>query len=147
MIGIVTNNNDPDSLGRVKVKFPALDDNLESEWMRIATPSAGNARGLMMLPQPNEEVIVGFENGDTRRGYVLGSLFNGKDKPGGAHLQGKEARDGSFAVLSDKQIVATSKDEMKLTSTKKMTVDVQDEQEIKVAKDRTEQVGGNSRTT
>ena len=35
-----------------------------------------------MLPQPDEEVLVGFENGDTRRGYVLGSLFNGKDKPG-----------------------------------------------------------------
>ena len=143
VIGIVTNNNDPDSLGRVKVKFPALDENLESEWLRIASPSAGNARGVMMLPQPNEEVIVGFENGDTRRGYVLGSLFNGRDKPGGPHLQGKEARDGSFAVLSDKQIIATSKDEMKLTSTKKMTVDVQDEQLIKVAKDRTEQVGGN----
>ena len=143
VIGIVTNNNDPDSLGRVKVKFPALDENLESEWLRIASPSAGNARGVMMLPQPNEEVIVGFENGDTRRGYVLGSLFNGRDKPGGPHLQGKDARDGSFAVLSDKQIIATSKDEMKLTSTKKMTVDVQDEQLIKVAKDRTEQVGGN----
>ena len=98
-----------------------------------------------MLPQVDEEVIVGFENGDTRRGYVLGSLFNGKDKPGTDHLTGTDENDGSFAVLSDKQIVATSKDEMKLTSTKKMTVDVKDEQLIKVAKDRTEQIQGNRR--
>ena len=140
VIGIVTNNTDPENLGRVKVKFPALDDQLESEWLRIATPSAGKERGLLMMPQANEEVIVGFENGDTRRGYVLGSLFNGKDTPGKELVHGS---DGSFALLSDKQIVATSKDEMKLTSTKKMTVDVKDEQEIKVAKDRKETIQGN----
>ena len=85
-------------------------------------------------------MLVGFENGDTRRGYVLGSLWNGKDKPGDSHLNGAAESDGSFAVLSDKQIIATSKDEMKLTSTKKMTVDVEDEQLVTVAKDRTEQI-------
>lgn len=140
VIGIVTNNNDPDALGRVKVKFPALDESLESDWMRIATPSAGAARGLLMLPQPNEEVVVGFENGDTRRGFIVGSLFNGKDKPGDDLIQKK---DGSFGLLSNKRIVAKSKEEMELTSTKKMTVTVEDEQEIKVKKDRKETVDGN----
>jgi phage protein D len=143
VIGIVTNNKDPDKLGRVKVKFPVMDESLESDWMRIATAGAGNKRGMLMLPLPNDEVIVGFENGDTRRGYVLGALWNGREKPDAPHTQGAAESDGSFAVLSDKQIIATSKDEMKLTSTKKMTVDVQDEQIIKVAKDRTEQVQGN----
>ena len=143
VIGLVSNNKDDEKLGRVKVKFPALDDTLESDWLRIATPNAGPQRGVLMLPQVNDEVIVGFENGDTRRGYVLGSLWNGKDKPDANHIKGAADYDGSFAVLSDKQIIATSKDEMKLTSTKKMTIDVQDEQLIKVAKDRTEQVQGN----
>jgi len=139
VIGIVTNNNDPEQMGRVKVKFPALDDSLESEWMRIATPSAGAGRGLLMLPQPDEEVLVGFENGDTRRGYVLGSLFNGKDKPGDDLIQKK---DGSFGLLSNKRIVAQSKEEMELKSTKKMTVLVEDAQEITVKKDRTENISG-----
>jgi phage protein D/phage baseplate assembly protein gpV len=139
VIGLVSNNKDPDNLGRVKVKFPSLGDDFESGWIRIATPSAGKERGLLMMPQVDEEVIVGFENGDTRRGYVLGSLFNGKDTPGTDLVHDN---DGSFAVLSDKQIIATSKDEMKLTSTKKMTVDVKDAQEIKVQKDRTENVQG-----
>ena len=139
VIGIVSNNNDPDDLGRVKVKFPALSDADESHWLRVATPSAGNQRGLLMLPQPDEEVIVGFENGDTRRGYVLGSLFNGKDKPGPDLIQEK---DGSFGLLSNKKIVAKSKDEMQLTSTKKMTVVAEAEQEITVKRDRTENISG-----
>ena len=82
VVGVVTNNNDPDQMGRVRVKYPSLSDSEESAWARIASVSAGNARGLMMLPQVDEEVIVGFEHGDTRRPIVLGSLFNGKDKPG-----------------------------------------------------------------
>ena len=143
VVGIVTNNKDPDKLARVKVKFPALDEQLESEWLRIASVNAGPSRGVLMLPQVNDEVIVGFENGDTRRGYVLGSLWNGKDKPSPDHLKGAEESDGSFSVQSDKQFIATSKDEMKLTSTKKMTIESKDEQLVKVAKDRTEQVGGN----
>ena len=57
VVGVVTNNNDPDQMGRVRVKYPSLSDSEESAWARIATPSAGNARGLLMLPQPNEEVI------------------------------------------------------------------------------------------
>ncbi len=97
MVGIVTNNNDPDQMGRVRVKFPSLSDSEESAWARVASVSAGNARGLMMLPQPDEEVIVGFEHGDTRRPIVVGSLFNGKDKPGDDLVQSK---DGSFAVAS-----------------------------------------------
>ena len=82
VVGVVTNNNDPEQMGRVRVKYPSLSDTEESAWARIATPSAGNARGLLMLPQANEEVIVGFEHGDARRPIVVGSVFNGRDKPG-----------------------------------------------------------------
>jgi len=146
VICIVSNNKDEEKQGRVKVKFPALDDQLESDWLRIATPNAGPQRGVLMLPQVGDEVLVGFENGDTRRGYVIGSLWNGKEKPAPEHLKGAAENDGSFAVMSDKQFIATSKDEMKLTSTKKMTVDVKDEQLVKVAKDRTEQIQGNRKT-
>lgn len=78
-IGIVTNNNDPDAYGRVKVKLPVLDDTIESDWARLATPMAGNARGLMFLPEVNDEVVVAFEDGDPSRPFVLGALWNGQD--------------------------------------------------------------------
>ncbi len=121
VLGVVTNNADPDSLGRVRVKYPALGDDVEGTWARIASVSAGNARGLMMLPQVGEEVLIGFEHDDTTRPYVLGSLFNGVDVPGDDLT---ENQDGSFAVLSDQKIVATSKQDMKLTSGGALTINV-----------------------
>lgn len=81
VVGIVTNINDPDKLGRVKVKFPTLDDNQESTWARLATPGAGSGRGFFSLPEVNDEVLVAFECGDMSRPYVVGGLWNGKDRP------------------------------------------------------------------
>ncbi len=79
--GLVTDINDPDGLGRVRVQFPALSETDTSEWARIASPMAGKGRGLMMMPSVDDEVLVGFEQGDFRRPYVLGALWNAKDKP------------------------------------------------------------------
>jgi phage protein D/phage baseplate assembly protein gpV len=81
VVGIVTNNNDPQKLGRVKLKFPWLDDGNESDWARLAAPGAGKERGLFMLPEVDDEVLVAFEQGDIRRPFVVGGLWNGKDAP------------------------------------------------------------------
>lgn len=80
VIGIVTNINDPDQLGRVKVKFPWLADSEESDWARLAAPGAGKERGLLDVPEINDEVLVAFEHGDISRPYVIGGLWNSKDK-------------------------------------------------------------------
>jgi uncharacterized protein involved in type VI secretion and phage assembly len=80
-IGIVTNNKDPDGVGRVRVKFPALSDAEESWWARVVTPGGGNQAGLMFMPQVDDEVLVGFEHGDMRRAFVLGGLWGSKAKP------------------------------------------------------------------
>ena len=80
-VGVVTNNVDPDGLGRVKLKFPWVTDEHESDWARIATPMAGGGRGMMFLPEVDDEVLVAFEHGDIRRPFVLGGLWNGIDTP------------------------------------------------------------------
>jgi uncharacterized protein involved in type VI secretion and phage assembly len=121
VIGIVTNNQDPDGMGRVRVKYPALSDDLEGTWARIATAAAGNQRGLLMLPIVGEEVLVGFEHDDTTRPYVLGSLFNGKDKPGDKLTMNQ---DGSFAVQSDHQIYEESKEDFTIKSGGKLIVQI-----------------------
>ena len=82
VVGIVTNNTDPDGLGRVRVKYPALDDGLEGWWARIAAVGSGNQRGQLMTPLVGDEVLIGFEGGDAHKPYVLGTLWNGRDKPG-----------------------------------------------------------------
>ena len=122
VLGIVTNNSDPSNLGRVRVRYPALGPDAEGAWARIATVSAGNARGLLMLPVVGEEVLVGFEHNDTTRPYVLGSLFNGVDVPGDDLTQNQ---DGSFALLSDQKIVATAQQAMNLTTNDSLTVTAQ----------------------
>lgn len=81
VIGIVTNNSDPEELGRVKVKFPWLSEQEESNWARIASPMGGPERGLLYIPEVNDEVLVAFEHGDMNYPYVVGTLWNGKDKP------------------------------------------------------------------
>ncbi len=81
VIGIVTDNNDPEKMGRVKVKYPWLSADHASDWARVVAVGAGNARGIQYLPEVNDEVLVGFEQGDIHFPYVLGGLWNGKDAP------------------------------------------------------------------
>lgn len=80
-VAIVTDNADPDDLGRVKLRFPTLDEAYESDWARVAQLGAGPDSGAVFLPDVNDEVLVGFESGDIRRPYVVGGLYNGVDKP------------------------------------------------------------------
>lgn len=80
-IGIVTNNRDPEGLGRVKVRCPWLSADHESFWARLVTPMAGNDRGLYLLPEVDDEVLLAFEHGAPGFAYVLGALWNGKDSP------------------------------------------------------------------
>lgn len=79
-IGIVTNNNDPENLGRVKVKLPWLGE-IETSWVRVAMPMTGSSIGTLFLPSVNDEVVVAYEGGNPEHPIVIGSLWNGLDKP------------------------------------------------------------------
>ena len=76
---VVTNTNDPDRKGRIKVKFPWLDQGIESAWARLVAPGAGNNAGFAAIPEVNDEVMVAFEHGDFNRPIVLGGVWS-KDK-------------------------------------------------------------------
>lgn len=85
MVGIVTDNQDPEGWGRVRVKFPTLtpeDDGSAhaSNWARVVAIGASAERGLYCLPEIDDEVLVAFEHGDIHRPYILGGVWNGKDK-------------------------------------------------------------------
>jgi uncharacterized protein involved in type VI secretion and phage assembly len=122
VIGLVTNNDDPEKLGRVRVKFPQLGDTIEGTWARIATPGAGDARGMMFLPKPGDEVVVAFEHGDKRRPVVLGGLYNGRDRPSDKMLE-DGPRGAAWVVHTEedaefqfeKQFVISAKEHMQLT--------------------------------
>lgn len=79
--GIVTNVNDPKKEGRVKVKFPWFDEQMESEWCRTQQFYAGNGYGSFFVPEVGDEVLAACIQGDLRLIVILGGLYNGKDKP------------------------------------------------------------------
>ena len=107
VVGVVTNNQDPDGMGRLKVKFPWLSDTDESYWARLVTPMAGKERGLYFLPEVDDEVLVVFEQGDVRFPYVIGALWNGSDAPPLKNDDGKnnlrliKSRSGHVIRLND----------------------------------------------
>lgn len=76
----VVENNDPDNSGRIKVQFYWQEEN-QTQWMTMMAPHAGADRGFMFLPEVGDEVWVAFEEGDPERGRVLGSAWNGMEKP------------------------------------------------------------------
>ncbi|MGC9466970.1 MAG: VgrG-related protein [Anaerolineae bacterium] len=78
VVGIVTNTDDPKNWGRVKVKFPWMTEDAESDWARVISPGAGPDAGLFTLPEVDDEVIVIFEQGDFRRPYILGGVWSGQ---------------------------------------------------------------------
>ncbi|NTU81483.1 MAG: VgrG-related protein [Chloroflexales bacterium] len=93
-VGVVTNIDDPEHQGRVRVAFPWLDDGHESDWARLALAGAGDKRAMLASLAVNDEVLVAFEHDDINRPYVIGSLWNGKDHP-----PQEAVRDGRALVL------------------------------------------------
>ncbi len=77
---LVTNSEDPKGWGRVKVKFPWLADDAESDWARVVSVGAGPEAGLCAIPAVGDEVLVLFAHGDFSQPYVLGGLWNGQAK-------------------------------------------------------------------
>jgi uncharacterized protein involved in type VI secretion and phage assembly len=76
---LVTNTDDPLKFGRVKVKFPWLTEDSESDWARIVGPGGGPQAGFFAVPDVDDEVLVVFEHGDFDQPFVLGGLWNGQD--------------------------------------------------------------------
>lgn len=117
-VAIVTDNNDPDGLCRVKVKFPWLSTEHTSDWVRVAAPGAGAERGALFLPEIDDEVLIGFELGDIHYPVILGGLWNGVDLPpmgSGELLEGSKVRRRIIRSRAGHEIVIDDGDDGGLT--------------------------------
>jgi uncharacterized protein involved in type VI secretion and phage assembly len=147
LVGIVTNNKDPDGLGRVKVRFPSRDSNDESFWARQVSLMAGGNRGTYFLPEVDDEVLVAFENGDIEHPYIIGALWNGKDKPPQSNSDGKNnvrairSRSGHEILFNDDSQGKQEKLVIKTNSGHTITLDDASGQEKIEIKDKS---GSNS---
>jgi uncharacterized protein involved in type VI secretion and phage assembly len=108
LIGIVTDNKDPDKLGRVKVKFPVLSEQDATHWVPVLMQGAGKKRGWFFIPEVNDEVLVMFEQGDLNSPIIIGAMWNGKDKPpdtnpGSNPRRVIKSRAGSKVIFDDEK--------------------------------------------
>lgn len=101
----VTDNDNPQ--GMIKVQFPwQKKKGLKTPWLRVITPYAGKGKGMHIIPEVGEEVVLGFDNGNAERPFVLGAMFNGKSDAGlggaGNFMKGLQTPTGSRLHMNDK---------------------------------------------
>ncbi|PKH50310.1 Rhs element Vgr protein [Tenacibaculum sp. Bg11-29] len=76
-VGIVSQlEEDPDGEDRILVQIPIINNEEEGIWCRVASPDAGENRGIFFRPEIGDEVIVGFINQDPNDAIVLGMLHS-----------------------------------------------------------------------
>ena len=107
---VVDNKDGGDNPGfHVKVKYPWMNDQDSSFWARIAVPMGGNDRGVYMLPEPDDQLLVVFEHGDIHRPIVIGAVWSSKQQPVENNTSGKnntkliKSRAGHRVIFDDKQ--------------------------------------------
>lgn len=106
---VVTDVDDPDGQGRVRIRLPwspDSDDASYEAWARLATMMAGADRGTWFVPDVDDEVLAMFEGGDPQRPYVVGALWNGQDAPPETMGDGNDIR----AIHSRNGVVLTFDD-------------------------------------
>lgn len=93
-VGVVTSVEDPEGLGRVKVRLPVLGD-LETGWLQVVCPGAGTDKGLVALPAPEDRVLLLVPRADPTQGVVLGGLY-GEESPPDDGVEGGAVRRYTF---------------------------------------------------
>jgi phage baseplate assembly protein gpV/phage protein D len=89
--GVVTQIDDPDKLGRVRVSLLTY-GNVETDWMGVLSTGAGVGKGLIALPDIGDHVLVLFAHEDPAQGIVIGGLYGAKEPPDAAGIEGGAVR-------------------------------------------------------
>lgn len=74
-------DGDPLKEQRIQVELPWMDSKSRLLWARLSTMYATGGMGSFFLPEPGDEVLVGFMNQDPAHPVILGSLYGEKHKP------------------------------------------------------------------
>jgi type VI secretion system secreted protein VgrG len=103
---LVTDNNDPKGLGRIRVRFHWMKPSEKTPWIRVASPHGGGGKGMFFIPEIGEEAIIGFEGDSAIKPYVIGTVYHGKANNSfanaGNDVKALQTRSGNQVVMNDK---------------------------------------------
>lgn len=101
-LGVVTRVDDPDNLGRVRVSLPAF-NNIESEWLCTLAAGGGRGKGLVMVPDVGDTVVVLFLQENPAQAMIIGGLYgaHGAPDPG---VEGTAVRRYTFMTPGGQRI-------------------------------------------
>jgi uncharacterized protein involved in type VI secretion and phage assembly len=119
-------SNDPLNECRILIELPAFEGDMNEQWARVATLYATTEAGSFFLPEPGNEVVVGFFNQDIRCPVILGSLNSNHQAPFYSYTQQNQKK----AIVTREKLTIEFDEEKKsitiLTPGKNM-VEISDE--------------------
>lgn len=139
-VGVVTDINDPDKLGRIKVKLlNRTTSECETDFIRVMTPMSGTEWGMFFLPEVGDEVLVAFCDGDICRPYVIGSLWNNNRKQpakiaddGKNNIREIKTRSGHSIIFDDTE----NAEKIDVITSKELKLSFDDKDEFITVKDK-----------
>ena len=138
-VGIVTSIDDPDRLGRVKVKLinrTSSDD--ETGFIRVCTPMSGKKWGMFFFPEVGDEVLVAFGEGDILRPYVIGFLWSKEYVPpveikdGENIIRKIKTKNGHELIFHDED----DKNSIEIKTPDKRSIKIDDEEQLTLITDK-----------
>ncbi len=116
--GTVTDNNDPDKMGRIKANVPSVfGEEMDSGWAFPCVPFGGDGEGHLTLPSVGSRVWIEFEGGDISRPIWTGAWWlqdkipkNESDTQAGPDLKVIRTKSGILISFDDEQESLTLSD-------------------------------------
>jgi len=102
-LGTVSDVDDPDNLGRVRIDLPAY-GGLDAGWLGVVFPGAGRGKGIIALPDPDDTVLVLLPGGEPAAGIVIGSLY-GAVEPYDAGIDASKSKRWSMRTANGQAFV------------------------------------------
>jgi phage baseplate assembly protein V len=153
--GIVTDDEDPNGRGRVKLRLRWIADDFITQWAAVAQIYAGNGFGGYWIPERDDQVLVAFLGGELRRPIIVGALYSEGELPHAARLNGADpkyfrTKAGHMLLMEDgkgrkiKLVDATGKNSVLIDSeANSITIEAQSDVTIKGGANVTVEATGN----
>lgn len=161
-IAIVVDNNDPESLNRLKIRFYWQQEHESTLWVPLMQGHSGGGQGAHVIPEIGHIVLVDFLGHNAEAPIVLGSLYSGSHKSGfhtkNNDLKVFQTRSGTKRIVNDAEGSILEEDKegsfikfegdgnVTLNVIKNLTITVGENVNFNIIKNNNVSVGGNHKT-